>query len=139
MTIRHVERINGTPLVPVAIEAWRELLVSGWAADEVLLNWDLKAFYAEQAGSLRITGILLYEDLEWKNALHISLGYVIPNYRRAGIYRQLWNALVEKAREKGRGRILGTSHVRNETMRAVHEALGREPTFTLYEYRVPGA
>lgn len=138
MTIRHVDSINGTPLVSLVVAGWHELFEAGFAAPDVGISYDHKAYYAEMAGSGEIAGILVYNDEEWRKAFFVTLGYVLPKYRRAGVYRKLWEALVAGATEKGRLRILGATHVNNETMRAVHESLGRKETFVTYEFEVPG-
>lgn len=132
MTIRHCERMNSEGIVHIAVEGWKSLLDSGLAEDVVLLGWDHKAFVAEEDG--RPIGILCYQETDWRNELSITLGYVLPDCRERGIYRALWNALVEKAREKKCAAITGITSSENLRMQRVAEKLGRKQCSVTYRY-----
>lgn len=137
MEIRHLEKINCTPAVPLALDGWRELIERGLIDNTVLLGWDNKAFVAEEDGEL--IGCLLYSESDWKDAYSVQLGYVKPAHRRKGIYRALWQALVAQAREKKRVSITGITSTRNAEMQKTMAALGRVATYITYEFRVEPA
>lgn len=135
MNIEHIDRVNGTDAVPIAVEGWHSLIQEGIStSNTVLLAWDDKAVLARINDEA--VGVITYNDLEWKDTFHISLGYVKPSHRRKGVYTALFNALAEKAKEKGRKRITGLHSVKNAPMHAVSNSLGRVPTYIEYEYRV---
>jgi GNAT superfamily N-acetyltransferase len=132
MEIKHIEKIQGTPIVPLAVTAWKELLDRGLAANAILIDWEMNAFYAEQAGE--IVGILVYKHYEHDHSLFVALGWVQPRQRGRGIYRALWEKAVEKAREKGCHVIDGITHRDNKAMHAVMDHLGRTPKWITYEF-----
>ncbi len=82
--------------------------------------------YAEEPDDSRI------EEYVGKE-LYVSDGYVLPEYRRQGIYKML-NARLEAAYiERGVGRISRHTLVVNESMRALLEQQGYVATRILYE------
>lgn len=137
MEIKYYKQLNGSPALALAVEAENALHQAGFTSGHVLVAWNQQALAAFVDG--RVVGVLTYEDLEWKNELFVVVGYVHPAFRRRGIYRALWEALVARAQETGRPRIVGTTSVMNQAMQATMEALGRRPVAISYEYELSDA
>lgn len=82
--------------------------------------------YAEEPEDSRI------EEYVGKE-LYVSDGYVLPEYRRQGIYKMLNTRLEEEYTKRGVGRISRHTLVANEGMRALLEQQGYVATRILYE------
>lgn len=134
MEIHHVEKIQETPVIPLCVEYWADMMRRGLIGGGIPFSWEMNAFYAEEDG--KVVGFLIYKVQEWDHCLFISHGYVQPAYRGRGIYRALWEKAVELAREKQLISITGITHWENKEMQAVMERLGRKPASIGYEYRL---
>lgn len=131
IVISHHDQLNFSPAVPIAVEAWHEIIISGRSENAVLLHFEHRAITADIEGHLgqrQPVGVLVWQKLDWRSEAFVVLGYVRNSVRRHGIYRKLFNELVEKARELKLTRIAGTTHFDNAEMRAVASALGRRET-----------
>lgn len=135
MTIERIEGVNDPRVIPIAAEGWNAIVQDGQAESTTILSWDQNAIIAHEEG--KVIGVIVYKDQEWRKELHLVLGYVLPDYRRKGVYGALWGELVLIAQETKRPRIAGGTHVNNTSMQAVMEKLGREPVFISYYYDVP--
>ncbi len=85
----------------------------------------------------QIVGFIIFSHEEKEVTLDIRLGYVRPEYRRRGVYRQVWTALVEHARTLGVLRIWGGTDVRNEPMRKFWASVGRKEESVSGHYAIP--
>jgi GNAT superfamily N-acetyltransferase len=132
LKIHHLEKLNESKAMPLAVEGWKNLLDRGMTSYSALVHWDHKAFYAEEDGA--VIGLLTYEYSEWTNRACVVLGYVAPEHRKKGVYRALWEALVLLGKEKGWQKITGTTHVKNHDMATVMAALGRKPEYVSFSY-----
>ncbi|WP_028732080.1 GNAT family N-acetyltransferase [Rhizobium leguminosarum] len=81
----------------------------------------------------KIVGIISYDTLEYNQSIFIYTGWVDPEHRRKGIYRQLIGKLKEIAAEKNVVRITGSTAFNNNDMQAVMTKLGRRPVAIVYE------
>lgn len=117
------------------MEAWNDLLQRGMTGGSILVDWEQCAFYAEEDG--QVVGVLTYKVYDHDHSLYIAVGYVKPEYRKQGVYRSLWDAAVEKAREKSCTHVTGVTHWDNAEMQAVMKHMGREPRYITYEYDLP--
>ena len=82
--------------------------------------------YAEEPDDSRI------EEYVGKE-VYVTDGYVLPEYRRQGIYKMLNARLEEEYTKRGVGRISRHTLVANEGMRALLEQQGYVATRILYE------
>jgi GNAT superfamily N-acetyltransferase len=131
------ERINNTPAIALIARAWSELLEAGLAAPELVGHWQQKAIVGNFDGEA--IALITWEPVEYKNCIWLQMGYVDPSYRRRGIYVQMWERLVAKARELKIPQIESGIHVRNEAALALSDSLGRERIAIMTRYRVPEA
>lgn len=132
--IIYYEQINGTVAVQLALRAEADLHAAGLADDVIITHWDQSALVAYEAG--RAVGIITFEHSKWQKRINICQGWVDPEYRRRGIYRELWNALVEKAKELKAIKIMGYTRYNNERMLIVAKQLGRKITVIGMEYLI---
>ncbi len=88
--------------------------------------WKDKAICAVLDGE--IIGFIAYRLEDGDGALSLMCGYVVPMYRRGGVYTKLWSKLVEIAKESKCARIWGSTHVDNKPMREFYKKLGRVET-----------
>jgi len=82
--------------------------------------------YAEEPDDSRI------EDYVGKE-MYVSDGYVLPEYRRRGIYKMLNTKLEEECLKMGIGRISRHTLVANDGMRTLLQQQGYVATRILYE------
>lgn len=123
--ITYVKRLSGNGATAFAIEANAKMIEYGVASEKfAMVAWDDQAMLAFEDGVL--IGIITFYFIEWRSEIAIKLGFVSEEHRNKGIYRLLWNALVEKAKELNAQSITGVTYVRNYTMRDVANKLGRE-------------
>jgi len=112
------------------------ILASGVKA---IFHDDKKGFYAVAESDERIVGGLMitFEWSDWRNAWFwwIQSVYIIPEFRRQGVYRGLYEFVINEA--KTRGDVCGFRlYVENENTRArkVYEKLGMESShYLMYE------
>ena len=124
LTITHFEGLMHTPAMLPAAKAWVEMMDLELADPGVLmLNWDDNAILASYEGTAR--GVLVWQKADWSKAAFTKIAWTAPEYRRQGVYRALWNALVEKCSELKLRRIEGATMLNNTAMRATASALGR--------------
>ena len=135
LTIQHHKSINGTPALRLAIEAEAHLQAHSLIGPYQLTQWNQQALTAWLGNE--IVGILTYQDEDWRNEFAVILGYVVPHHRNQGIYRALWEALIIRARDAGRPRIIGGTSPHNTTMLSTMEALGRRAFQILFAFDVP--
>ncbi len=134
--IRHFKTIGRTPLLPLAVRGWAELIEVGHHDGGFLLAWDQEAVGAFDDDGAAI-GVLTWMDQGWQNAIAIALGYVVPERRRQGVHTAMWNALIVKARERGRPVILSGGLISNVECRAMMRTQGRAEYGFLTQYVVP--
>lgn len=135
MEIKHFRQISGSRAMEIAIEGEAFLHAQGFSSPHLHVQWNHEALVADVDGEA--AGILVYADVDWKNEVWVVLGYVRPHFRRRGIYRALWEALVVRARQAGRPRIGGDTSIKNKAMQQTMEALGRRPVAIIYDFDVP--
>ena len=124
MRVELLKQLNGHPAVGVALRAHADMITKGLATDtHCMVGWDDLAVVAYEGEE--IVGIITFGDAAWISQLSIKIGWVSPERRKHGIYRKLWQRLVEYAQEKERAEIVGTTLVENTAMRAIAKQLGR--------------
>jgi GNAT superfamily N-acetyltransferase len=119
----HFARLNLTPAVEIALEGQRDLIVSGMGTEIINLHGDYRAILAKIDGES--AGVIVWSVQEWISDAFIHLGYVRKPFRRRGVYRALWNALLATARDKELVSVSGVTDTNNAQLRNVALALGR--------------
>ncbi|HKJ69205.1 MAG TPA: N-acetyltransferase [bacterium] len=108
-----------------------------------LLNHPEYGFYvvAEQGNDIAGTLMITYEWSDWRNGLYwwIQSLYVLPHFRRQGIFRRFFQYLAEQAAEHGN--VAGIRlYVENDNSIAqeAYESAGmKRTTYTVYEKLYP--
>lgn len=127
-------KINRTPAMKLLAKGWHELLEHGFTDSIVMLGWDDQGIMATLDGTP--IGVIAFSESTGDDTLWIKIGYVVPTYRRCGVYRQMWDALVKLARERKLKEIQGATDPRNERMIRVNERLGRSVRALFYKYEL---
>lgn len=138
VSIHHVEGLNNAGgVIALAYRANLELIENGWGLDELNLGWDNNCIVATEGGEP--VGIMVWIDQKHVRGIWLTLSYVVPRRRRQGIFRAMWEALVEKAREKNVVEIQSSTNVGNAPMRAAAAKVGRVEQQIQMVYRIPAA
>lgn len=82
--------------------------------------------YAEEPDESRI-------EIDAGKELYVSDGYVLPKYRKQGIYKRMNELLEKKYIQKGIRRITRFTLVNNEPMKKFLNSSGYKPTRILFE------
>jgi predicted acetyltransferase len=136
MKITHLDQLGGSDYIKFAVEAHADLLRTGMASPNVIhVHWEDKAVVTLHSDNNPI-GIITYAKQDWQKLYSIKIGYVLPGFRKTGIYKSMWNALVEKAREDGMNEIIGTTKMENHQMRSTALALGRKEYGIILTYKI---
>src|SRR5436190_20228823 len=94
-----VDQLGGTPYLGYAIQAHAALVRDGDSVSHVqMVGWDNKAVVALLEG--KVVGIITYADSKHVKEWNILIGFVDPDRRKEGIYKQMWAKLVQQARLK---------------------------------------
>ena len=132
--VEFYDGICRTPPYPLLLEAHSELLAKGWTDPVTMVSWDNLAFVAFN-GDTPIA-VLSFAFAKWAKQVDVQIGWVDPQHRRRGVYRLLWERLVEKSRELGAVAIFGSTHVDNKTLQAVAARLGRVQAGVLFRFDI---
>jgi GNAT superfamily N-acetyltransferase len=114
---RAVQAVDSPWVHPSTVTTYTGMLRYGWDGEAP------RAFVArDESGTA--TGTALYWVSEWDNQDFAWVDLVVhPDHRRRGIGRQLFEAMVDRAREEGRTKI-GTDGWESESTRAFADAMG---------------
>ena len=134
---KEYDGVNQTPAIPLIARAWQELLARGISPMETIGNWDHQAVVAF-SGDMPV-GVMTYTHEKWKKVLWVHLGFVVPELRRHGIYKLLWERVVKAAQKLGAAEIQGSTHVDNSAMLECARKLGRTRLFITTRFVVPPA
>ncbi|HEX4278315.1 MAG TPA: GNAT family N-acetyltransferase [Bryobacteraceae bacterium] len=131
---RETDKLNGCPALPLAVEAWGELLRDGLTGDAVILQWDQSVVWVEQDGVP--VAVILWAYQEYRREIWIGLSYTRPEVRGNGLFRTLYQRIVAIAKEKKAIRIAGGVNVGNAIMREAAERCGRKADYIVYSQAV---
>jgi hypothetical protein len=134
--IKHYDGPNHTRAVPLIAAAAHELECSGWSSGNLIGSWDHQVILAI-SDSVEAVGVLTWDHQKWSRTIWVTLGYVVPHFRKSGVYRRMWDELILKARELGVPEIQGGTHVGNKPMLDCATRLGRVPLFITTSFKVP--
>jgi GNAT superfamily N-acetyltransferase len=134
---KEYDGINQTPAIALMARGVAELQDRGLAPAEIVGNWDQQAVVAF-AGEVPV-GVITFELQKWRKVVWIHFGFVAPEARRQGLYRQMWERVVKAAQKLGAAEIQGGTHVDNKAMLECAESLGRTRLFITTRFVVPAA
>jgi GNAT superfamily N-acetyltransferase len=134
LKIDHYAGIDGTPAVAIALRGQLECLEYGGEV-AIGLHYSYNAIVAS-IGAETIGVIVWHEQKEWRR-IWLQLGYVLPEYRREGIYSVLWEELLAKAYELKVDAICSATAAANERMRTIAKKQGRVEYAVSLRYRLP--
>lgn len=130
MIVEHFIGLNRTLALPLAVEGWMELIQSNHCSNVILVHGDQDAFVVFDEGLA--VGVITYRHDVLHKEFAIGVGYIKPSGRGKGLYKILWQALVDYARSLNVVTISSATYIENHKMRAVAIAQGRiEKTVTL--------
>lgn len=135
VVIKHYDGVNNTPAIQLISNGWAEMLDNGVIGDELICNWDNKAIVAFHQD--RAVGVIAYSPIEYRKSIWITLSYVREEYRRQGIYSQLFAALVTKAAELKAVGIEGGISIKNTEMLAASDKMNRKRMYITTRFEVP--
>lgn len=134
--IKTTSQIVRSGLNLIMARAALELAENDWDDGTLPYSYNSSAIYAECLG--KVVGVLAYRAPDWLRRISIEVGYVLPEFRRRGIYTSLFEKLVEVSIEGGFAVcIWGGVDIRNTAMQRVAEAQGRKLVALEYEYPLP--
>jgi len=124
-----------TPAVKLAVRGQLEIIESGHGDEILMLQWDHNAILGWF--DHEPVGVITFSHTKWVRQLDIHIGYVVPEHRGRGVYRAMWDRLVEEAQAREALVIWGNTHVDNAVMRATARSLGRVERGVLLRFDVP--
>ena len=133
--IKHYKNLARTPALPLVVVGWSELIKNNHVLNAVLVFWDDEALVAFCKN--RPVGVLTYIFIEHLKCFDIRIGYVVPEFRRQGIYEQLWQALVKRAQDQNVLAIESSTAMENKVMRDFAKKMGRRERGVLLTFEVP--
>jgi len=92
---------------------------------------------AEVAGTLIASLLITYEWSDWRNTnvWWFQSVYVVPEYRRKGIFRSMYNHIKEEADKNGIAGLRLYVETNNTRAQKTYEALGMQNEhYTMYEW-----
>lgn len=135
LNIKRVKQLGGTPHLGFALRAYAACIEEGVvSARELPFGWDARGLVAYVRDEP--AGVLVYGTAPWSQTYHVIFGFVLPDFRRRGIYRALFDELTCVAMDEGVAAITGTVAVGNKGMQAVMTRLGRAPETITYGFEV---
>jgi GNAT superfamily N-acetyltransferase len=132
---KEYDGVNQTPAIPLIARAWPEIIAAGNGGNEGVHGWDHQAIVCF-AGDMPV-GVMTFTHEKWRKLVWVHLGYVVPEMRRQGIYRLMWERVVKAAQKCGAAEIQGGTHVDNKAMLECAESLGRTRLFITTRFVVP--
>lgn len=128
ITCVHVEGLNDTPAALLAVAGWVDTVEHGFGDGSLNMNSGLKAVigYAANGRDMIPAGVITW-DKNGESSVWIYQSYVIPEFRGRGIYRAMWEALIDHVtKELPKVRTINSAtHIRNAAMRAIAKQQGR--------------
>lgn len=125
-SIKHYKRIDRSDALPLLAQGWHEQIQDGLISEWIIpVYGGWPAIVAYNAAGQPV-GFIHYTSPEDDATIHIRFGYVHPDWRRNGCYRQLYSRLREMMDAEGVRAITGGTHWKNDKLQAAAKAAGRE-------------
>lgn len=126
--VKLYDGISRTPALDLAMRGWADTVDHGFGDGTLNVFSSIKAFVAftENGRDMLPVGVLTWDEDAVLKRIWIYQGYVLPEFRGRGVYSALWAALVNHATANTKVvAIESATHIKNITMRAVANRLGR--------------
>jgi len=94
---------------------------------------------AEEEDKVVASLLITYEWSDWRNAnvWWFQSVYVLPDYRRAGIFRSMYSAVRSEAEKAGAAGLRLYVEINNRNARKTYESLGmKSDHYTMYEWMI---
>jgi GNAT superfamily N-acetyltransferase len=135
IAIRRYEHINYTPAVVLAMRGWLELNDKGIGEQAASVHWEQHGIVA--FADSKAVGVITWTEQKPLAAAYAEQVYVIPEWRRKGIFKLMWDELEEWAAEKEFYTIRLGTHPMNTLARSIYDRMGRLHGL-FYEFDVDG-
>lgn len=111
----------------LAVRGWLELYEKGLSDGPLNFHAGMRAVLADAPNGRDMlpVGVMIWDLDEATKVVWVTLSYVKPEFRGAGVYKAMWGSLVDMAVAMGAARIESATHIRNQAMRAVAARQGR--------------
>jgi hypothetical protein len=132
-----VDGLNETPALDLAIRGWADAQERNFGDGSMNCHSSLKAFigWSDSGGvsSRRVpVGVITFENEPALKRVWVFQSYVLPEYRRRGIYTAMWDSLVLHAINECKAKSIQSGvHVKNVEMRAAAKSQGRIEEFII--------
>ena len=126
MKLGYSKTAAATPAFALIAEGWNELVQEGLTPDmrgDCPVSWTNSVIFAARDDG-EIVGVVCYNPCDVTKSFVVSLGYVEPTSRKQGVFRELWAALVVKAKEAHVARVVVDVSVQNSAALAILRHLG---------------
>jgi Acetyltransferase (GNAT) family. len=137
VTIEYSRRASNTDAFVILAEAWNEMVQEGITPDYLgapPIRPDTEVLYATSKDG-DIVGVLAWRHDPTQEAYVVSIGYVEPSSRKQGVFRQLYEALKQRAYRNGVPKIVSEVYARGPGAE-VFRRLGATQVSITYEHRV---
>jgi GNAT superfamily N-acetyltransferase len=137
--IKEYANLNRSGALLLCLETTVELMRQGLMdRNELGLHDSYRTLTAVHKATGEIVGAIVFYTYHQENDIWLQHGCVKFEYRRFGIYRMLWNRLVEIAQKEGRRSIDAGSYRADHAIVKFNESVGREMMpVAQFHYEVP--
>jgi GNAT superfamily N-acetyltransferase len=135
MKISYSRRAADTPAFALIAEGWNELVQGGLTPElrgDSPVGTENQVLYAEREDG-EIVAFLCFTHHEALSSFSVSLAYVEPTSRKQGVFRDMWAALIERAKRAKVRRVTVDVHPDNENMTEVMSRLSMPVVAWTYE------
>jgi ribosomal protein S18 acetylase RimI-like enzyme len=135
--ITYYNRLNNTPVTALALRANAEIIECGHFAQ--YCNIDADSFVFAAMDGDKAVGFLAFHVDETNRDCHVTLSYVIEQYRGLGLHDRMWDQLVKWCKKHKYPMISSATSVHNTHMQRVMARQGRVPVSINYAFYVDEA
>ncbi len=135
-TIEHLEQLSGSDAFLFIAKGWIEMVEAGHTdGSSPSWSWDNQVVVARAPGG-GIVGAIAWSYVKWSRQVFIHSGYVLPEFRRQGVYASLYANLKWKAKDLGALTIEGGVSPKNPAIIAAAVKQGRKPVAISYQEKL---
>ena len=128
VSIKSVNTLGGSIIVPLFLREAASLIEKGWANQAIIGSNDSKVIYAEIENE--IAGFIVFNfENNYQKTTWIVIGTVFEKYRGRGIYKIMHSHLEKIAKNNNSSRISSHVHRDNVPMLAICKSIGKEALF----------
>lgn len=127
MIIKHALRLGGSPVLPVYLREYANLIDAGLSRPYTVHTDASQVLYAEVED--KIVGGIVFNLSKDNSSCWIVMSFVIEAYRKQKINTQLYEALEQRLRNQGITRVESNVHVDNKIMQNAAFKRGMMPSF----------